>query len=111
MSKLALNNPFPCPVIPSNFSALFTLGTDSHPHRASNHPFSGRRSNPPGDRGRAQTRGAPRFARMVSFFEGVGTGETAGYGTTGKPQEPKGSRERYRKMREARAKATEAVGT
>ncbi len=59
----------------------------------------------------AQTRGAPRFARMVSFFEGVGAGETAGYGTTGKPQEPKGSRERYRKMREARAKATEAVGT
>ena len=59
----------------------------------------------------AQTRGAPRFARMVSFFSGVGTGETAGYGTTGVPQEPKGSRERYRKMREARAKATEAVGT
>jgi len=59
----------------------------------------------------AQTRGAPRFARMVSFFEGVGTGETAGYGFTGKPQEPKGLRERNRKAREARAKATEAVGT
>ena len=59
----------------------------------------------------AQTRGAPRFARMVSFFAGVGTGEAAGYGTTGVPVEPKGSRERYRKMREARAKATEAVGT
>ena len=59
----------------------------------------------------AQTRGAPRFARMVSFFEGVGVGETAGYGFTGKPQEPKGSRERYRKIREAKAKAAEAVGT
>ena len=59
----------------------------------------------------AQTRGAPRFARMVSFFEGVGTGETAGYGFTGRPQEPKGSRERYRKIREAKARAVEAVGT
>ena len=59
----------------------------------------------------AQTRGAERFTRMVSFFQGVGRGETAGYGFTGKPQEPKGSRERYRKMREARARASEAVGT
>ncbi len=59
----------------------------------------------------AQTRSAPRFARMVSFFAGVGAGETAGYGTTGKPEEPKGARERYRKMREAKARASEAVGT
>ncbi len=59
----------------------------------------------------AQTRGADRFARMQSFFTGVGTGETAGYGFTGKPQEPKGARDRYRKLREAKARATEAVGT
>ena len=59
----------------------------------------------------AQTRGAPRFARMVEFFEGVGTGEAAGYGFTGKPVEPKGFRERARKQREAKARATEAVGT
>ena len=59
----------------------------------------------------AQTRGAPRFARMVSFFQGVGVGEAAGYGFTGKPQEPKGFRERHRKIREAKAKAVEAVGT
>jgi chlorophyllide a reductase subunit Y len=59
----------------------------------------------------AQTKGAPRFARMVSFFEGVGTGEAAGYGFTDKPQEPKGWRERNRKARAARAKAVEAVGT
>jgi chlorophyllide a reductase subunit Y len=28
----------------------------------------------------AQTRGAHRFARMVEFFDGVGTGKTTGYG-------------------------------
>ncbi len=59
----------------------------------------------------AQTRGANRFARMVSFFEGVGTGDAAGYGWRGKPVEPQGARERTRKMREAKAKAREAVGT
>ncbi len=59
----------------------------------------------------AQTRGAPRFARMVSFFAGVGSGETAGYGGAGVPVEPKGFRERQRKQRLARAKAEEAVGT
>ncbi len=59
----------------------------------------------------AQTRGAERFARMVSFFAGVGTGEAAGYGWTQKPVEPPGARERMRKLRAARAKATEAVGT
>ncbi len=59
----------------------------------------------------AQTRGAPRFARMVEFFEGVGTGEAAGYGFAGKPTEPAGYRERARKQRAARARATEAVGT
>jgi chlorophyllide a reductase subunit Y len=59
----------------------------------------------------AQTRGAPRFARMVSFFEGVGGGDTAGYGFKGKPVEPPGARERMRKLRAAKAKALEAVGT
>ena len=59
----------------------------------------------------AQTKGAERFGRMVGFFEGVGTGTTAGYGWTEKPVEPKGSRERMQKQRLARAKAVEAVGT
>ena len=59
----------------------------------------------------AQTRGAPRFARMVEFFDGVGAKDTAGYGWTEKPQEPKGARERYKRQREAKARATEAVGS
>jgi chlorophyllide a reductase subunit Y len=59
----------------------------------------------------AQTKGAPRFARMVSFFEGVGTGDASGYGWRGKPVEPTGHRERTRKARLARAKSLEAVGT
>ena len=59
----------------------------------------------------AQTRGAPRFQRMVSFFQGVGAEETAGYGFTGRPSEPKGYRDRARKLREAKVKASEAVGT
>jgi 3,8-divinyl chlorophyllide a/chlorophyllide a reductase subunit Y len=59
----------------------------------------------------AQTRGRERFARMVSFFEGVGTAEGAGYGFTGKPVEPPGFRERQRKLRAMRAKAAEAVGS
>jgi chlorophyllide a reductase subunit Y len=59
----------------------------------------------------AQIKGAPRFARMVAFFDQVGTGAAAGYGFAGKPVEPKGARERMRKQREAKAKALEAVGT
>ena len=59
----------------------------------------------------AQVRGRERFSRMVSFFEDVGTGERTGYGWTGKPEEPKGVRERFRKVRAAKAKAEEAVGT
>ena len=59
----------------------------------------------------AQTRGAPRFARMVSFFEGVGTGDLTGYGWRGKPVEPPGARERTRRARELKAKSREAVGT
>ena len=59
----------------------------------------------------AQTRGAERFARMVGFFEGVGTPEGAGYGFTEPPADPPGFRERQRRLRAAKAKAEEAVGT
>ncbi|HQT77591.1 MAG: chlorophyllide a reductase subunit Y [Rhodospirillales bacterium 20-64-7] len=59
----------------------------------------------------AQTRGQERFARMVSFFNTVGSGETAGYGFNSIPKDPPGSRERYRKAREAKARAAQAVGT
>jgi chlorophyllide a reductase subunit Y len=60
----------------------------------------------------AQTRGRDRFARMVGFFNNVGSGETAGYGWTSVPKDPPGSRERYRKAREAKAKAaaSQAMG-
>lgn len=58
----------------------------------------------------AQTQGRERFSRMVGFFEGVGTGERAGYGFRGKPEEPAGFRERMRKLRAAKAKAEESVG-
>ena len=59
----------------------------------------------------AQTKGRERFARMVGFFDKVGTGETAGYGWTEIPKDPPGAKDRYRKAREAKAKATQAVGT
>ncbi|MBC7432003.1 MAG: chlorophyllide a reductase subunit Y [Rubritepida sp.] len=58
-----------------------------------------------------QTRSAERFSRMVSFFDGVGTPDRAGYGFNGVPQEPAGFRERNRKLRLAKVKAEEAVGT
>jgi hypothetical protein len=48
---------------------------------------------------------------MVGFFDSVGAGETAGYGFTDVPKDPPGLRERNRKAREARAKASQAVGT
>ena len=59
----------------------------------------------------AQIGGAGRFNRMVEFFEGVGGGATAGYGGTGVPVEPAGARDRYRRAREAKAKAVEAMGS
>ncbi len=59
----------------------------------------------------AQTKGRERFSRMVSFFEGVGTPDGAGYGFREKPVDPPGFRERQRKLRTAKAKAEEAVGT
>ena len=58
----------------------------------------------------AQVKGRERFGRMVSFFDKVGVGETAGYGCTTVPKEPPGSRDRYRRAREAKAKANQAVG-
>jgi chlorophyllide a reductase subunit Y len=60
----------------------------------------------------AQTRGRDRFARMVGFFDHVGAGESAGYGWTQVPKDPPGSRERYRRAREAKAKAaaSQAMG-
>lgn len=59
----------------------------------------------------AQTGGRERFARMVSFFEGVGTPDGAGYGFKEKPVDPPGFRDRQRKLRAAKAKAEEAVGS
>jgi chlorophyllide a reductase subunit Y len=59
----------------------------------------------------AQTKGRERFGRMVGFFDKVGVGETSGYGWTTVPKDPPGSKDRYRKAREAKAKATQAVGT
>jgi len=57
----------------------------------------------------AQTRGRERFSRMVSFFEGVGTGDTAGYGWTEIPRAP------APKLAKAAAKASdlpaEAMGS
>jgi chlorophyllide a reductase subunit Y len=59
----------------------------------------------------AQTRGAERFRRMVSFFDGVGTATGPGYGWKDIPAEPAGFRDRQKRLRAARAKAEEAVGT
>ena len=59
----------------------------------------------------AQTKGRERFSRMVGFFDKVGVGETAGYGWTNIPKDPPGARDRYRKAREAKAKAAQAVGS
>jgi chlorophyllide a reductase subunit Y len=59
----------------------------------------------------AQTRGRERFARMVSFFDKVGTGDAAGYGWKGVPKAPPGSAERAKKAKLAREAAEAAVGT
>jgi 3,8-divinyl chlorophyllide a/chlorophyllide a reductase subunit Y len=58
-----------------------------------------------------QTKGRDRFQRMVSFFDNVGAGETAGYGWKDVPKDPPGARDRYRRAREAKVKASGAVGT
>jgi chlorophyllide a reductase subunit Y len=59
----------------------------------------------------AQTGQRERMSRMVGFFDGVGTPDGAGYGFREKPTDPPGFRERQRKLRAAKAKAEEAVGT
>jgi chlorophyllide a reductase subunit Y len=59
----------------------------------------------------AQTRGKARFAQMVEFFEGVGVPDASGYGWTGVPDLHPDARAKARKLREARVKAAEAVGT
>ena len=60
-----------------------------------------------------QTKGAARFGRMVSFFDQVGTGDRTGYGWQGVPQDHPGAKDRYRRAREAKAKAaaSQAMGT
>jgi hypothetical protein len=52
-----------------------------------------------------QTKGENRFARMVEFFDTVGTGDNTGYGWQGAPEAHPEAKARYRKVREARAKA------
>jgi chlorophyllide a reductase subunit Y len=60
---------------------------------------------------RTQTQGRERFGRMVSFFDGVGSGDNAGYGSLGVPVAHPQAKERFRKMREAKARAAASVGT
>jgi chlorophyllide a reductase subunit Y len=59
----------------------------------------------------AQVGQRDRMSRMVGFFDGVGTPDGAGHGFRDKPSDPPGFRERQRKLRAAKAKAEEAVGT
>ena len=60
----------------------------------------------------AQTKGKARFAQMVSFFDKVGAPDAAGYGWQGVPQVHPGAKEKYRRAREAKAKAANAaIGT
>lgn len=58
-----------------------------------------------------QTRGAERFARMVSFFDGVGGKDVAGYGWTGIPDPHNGARDKMRRAREARERAQAQMPT
>jgi chlorophyllide a reductase subunit Y len=60
-----------------------------------------------------QTKGAARFGRMVAFFDKVGTHDNTGYGWQGVPQAHPDARERYRRVREAKAKAasSQAMGS
>jgi chlorophyllide a reductase subunit Y len=57
----------------------------------------------------AQTKGKDRFARMVAFFDTVGTGENTGYGWTGVPKAHPAAKESYRKLRESKIKAESSV--
>jgi chlorophyllide a reductase subunit Y len=60
-----------------------------------------------------QTKGAARFGRMVSFFDSVGTADNTGYGWQGVPEAHPGAKERFRRMREVKAKAaaSQAMGS
>jgi 3,8-divinyl chlorophyllide a/chlorophyllide a reductase subunit Y len=57
----------------------------------------------------AQTRGKERFARMVEFFDTVGTGDNTGYGWNGVPQAHPAAKESYRRLRESKIKAESSV--
>jgi chlorophyllide a reductase subunit Y len=57
----------------------------------------------------AQTRGKDRFARMVAFFDTVGTGENTGYGTQGVPKAHPDAKASYRRLRESKIKAESSV--
>lgn len=59
----------------------------------------------------AQTRGADRFGRMVSFFDGVGTGDVTGYGWKGAPKLHPEARAQARKARAAKEAAAASVGS
>ncbi len=52
-----------------------------------------------------QTKGADRFSKMVSFFDGVGSGDNTGYGWQGKPEAHPDYRVKNQKLRLAKAKA------
>jgi len=57
----------------------------------------------------AQTKGKERFARMVEFFDTVGTGDNTGYGWTGVPKAHPAAKESYRRLRESKIKAESSV--
>jgi chlorophyllide a reductase subunit Y len=52
--------------------------------------------------------GRARFGEMRDFFEGVGTGHAAGYGTAGVPEARPEARERFRRHMVAQAKKRKA---
>jgi chlorophyllide a reductase subunit Y len=58
----------------------------------------------------AQAKGRERFGRMVSFFDGVGSGDNTGYGWKGAPKAHPAARAQAKRAREARAAATAAIG-
>ncbi len=52
----------------------------------------------------AQTAGRGRYAQMVEFFEGVGVGDSAGYGFKGVAPDRSAAREKFKKARSASTK-------
>ena len=59
----------------------------------------------------AQTKGRERFGRMVSFFETVGAAKPQAMAGRKSPRTRPGAKDRMRRAREAKAKATQAVGS